>query len=204
MLVVADLFAVAEYRRDVDWGPLSRMATWVVVGVFLAGVFLWFTGGQGDAATTAKDGFRPLIGGLVLVILALHVHGMTRADQGGDKPPSKWAGPVTGTLAGWASTIANAAGPLMSIYLATLRMEKKTFVGTKAWFFLLLNVGKLPVLWLVGMLKPASIGLALCMIPPVAVGSLGGLWVLRAIPQKAFEWVVLALIAASALNLLLR
>ena len=39
--------------------------------------------------------------------------------------------------------------------------------------------------------------------PGIAVGSVSGLWILKAIPQRAFEWVVLVLIAASAMNLLI-
>ncbi len=205
VLVVADLFAVAEYRRDVDWTPLARMASWVVVGVVAAAIFLQATAGDADAAVAAqtKDWFRPFIGGLVLAILVLHVRAKLRATEDSDREPGKLTGPITGALAGWASTLANAAGPLMSMYLATLRMEKKTFVGTKAWFFLVLNIGKVPVLALVGMFKITGLGFALCLLPAVAVGSVSGLWILKAIPQRAFEWVVLVLIAASAMNLLI-
>ena len=53
--------------------------------------------------------------------------------------------------AGFITLIANAAGPLMAIYLVAMRLPKMEYVGTAAVFFMLLNLFKVPfmVLWIV-------------------------------------------------------
>ena len=40
--------------------------------------------------------------------------------------------------------VANAAGPVMSLYLLTARLDKLKFLGTAPWFFLLVNLFKVP------------------------------------------------------------
>ena len=40
--------------------------------------------------------------------------------------------------------LANAAGPVMALYLLAVSLPKAEFIGTSAWFFLLINLFKLP------------------------------------------------------------
>ena len=47
-------------------------------------------------------------------------------------------------LAGSTTMIANAAGPVMTIYLLACRLPKFEFVGTAAWFFFAINLLKVP------------------------------------------------------------
>jgi len=55
-----------------------------------------------------------------------------------------WYGPLFGLLGGFTTMIGNAAGPVMAIYLLSLKMPKYSFVGTNAWFFLVINCRYLP------------------------------------------------------------
>ena len=56
-----------------------------------------------------------------------------------------WYSPLFGLLGGFTTMIGNAAGPVMAIYLQSIRMPKLAFVGTNAWFFLCVNYLKLPL-----------------------------------------------------------
>ena len=45
---------------------------------------------------------------------------------------------------GFATMTANAAGAVMTLYLSASGIEKRRFVGTNAWFFLIVNLTKVP------------------------------------------------------------
>ena len=98
--------------------------------------------------------------------------------------------------------MANAAGPIMVIYLLAMRLPKLEFVGTSAWFFFIINWLKVPFSVGLGLITPESVRLDLMMLPLIAAGSVAGILFLRRIPQKAFNGVVQILAAAAAIKLL--
>ena len=67
----------------------------------------------------------------------------------------------------------NAAGPVMSIYLISHGMVKNEFMGTWSWFFLIVNLSKLPVVAGMGMMTAETLRFSLFM---VAFLVLGGWW----------------------------
>src|SRR5690606_5244485 len=61
-------------------------------------------------------------------------------------PPSPIAGQSTGVIAGFISTLAHSAGPLVNVYLLEQGLNKTRQTGTAVLFFLLVNVIKVPFL----------------------------------------------------------
>ena len=98
--------------------------------------------------------------------------------------------------------MANAAGPIMIIYLLAMRLPKVEFVGTSAWFFFVINWLKVPFSANLELMTAESVKLDLIMLPFIAVGAAVGILVLKRIPQKAFNVVVQILAAAAAIWLL--
>ncbi|CAM5743565.1 hypothetical protein SALBM311S_11557 [Streptomyces alboniger] len=49
-----------------------------------------------------------------------------------------------GVLGGFTTMVANAGGPVMSMYLLSAGFRKLGFLGTSAFFFLIVNVSKVP------------------------------------------------------------
>lgn len=49
-----------------------------------------------------------------------------------------------GTLSGITTMLANAAGPLVSLYLLAISLPKPQLIATSAWFFLIINASKIP------------------------------------------------------------
>ena len=98
--------------------------------------------------------------------------------------------------------MANAAGPVMIIYLMAMRLPKMEFVGTGAWFFFIVNWLKVPFSAKLEMMTAASVKLDLMMLPLIAIGAVAGIYFLKRIPQKAFKMVVQVLAAAAAVKLL--
>ena len=35
--------------------------------------------------------------------------------------------------------VANAAGPIMALYLLSMRFSKEKYIGTAAWYFMIMN-----------------------------------------------------------------
>ena len=193
MLVFADVVAVASYRRHAQWSYLWKLFPWTALGV-VAGYFALGRINDGQA--------RLLIGVIVLCLLALHLVRRTRATA--DEVPEHgwWYAPVFGVLAGFTTLVANAAGPLMIIYLLSMRLPKMEYMGTGAYYFLLMNLFKVPFMLNLGLIDARSFTGNLLLLPAVIAGALAGRVVLKRIDQRLFENLALGLSAAAGLKLL--
>jgi uncharacterized membrane protein YfcA len=189
VLCAADVFAIAYYRRHAQARRLFELALWVALGM----------GGGVLALRLGESVLRRLVGGIILLMVAAHLWRKRHADQ---PVPSGWHhGAPYGVAAGFATTVANAAGPVMSLYLLSQRLPKEEFVATGAWFFFLINLSKLPIYAHLGMISRPSLTFDACLLPAVAVGALLGRTVVRRLPQWVFERVVLGLTTVAALLL---
>ncbi len=193
ILILADLFAIVYHRRNARWGHVLRLLPAAFVGI-VAGYF--------GLKVVNDQQLKPIIGGIVLVMLGVN-YWWTRA-KGQDTPvPTQWwfvAG--LGFLAGVTTMMANAAGPIMIIYLLAMRLPKVEFVGTAAWFFFVINWLKVPFSANLELMTAESVKLDLTMLPFIAAGAVVGILVLKRIPQKTFIAVVQILAAAAAIKFL--
>ena len=192
MLVFADVVAVASYRRHAQWRYLWKLFPWTALGVVAGYLAL----GRIDDRQA-----RLLIGGIVLALLAVHLVRRTRPVA--EVPEHGWwYAPVFGVLAGFTTLVANAAGPLMVIYLLSMRLPKMEYMGTGAYYFLLMNLFKVPFMMNLGLIDARSFTGNLLLLPAVIAGALAGRVILRRIDQRLFENLALGLSAAAGLRLL--
>ncbi len=194
LLIVADVFAITAYRRQVNWQVLRRLAPAVLVGLLLGAVFLAF----------ADDTWvRKVIGVILLAVIAVTLArrrmGRTLASGGSHRI----AGATYGTLGGFTTMVANAAGPVMSMYFLASRFSVKEFLGTAAWFFALVNLTKLPFSIGLGLITGPGLLLDLVLVPAVVGGALFGLWFARRLDQTLFERLVIVFTVVGAGYLLL-
>jgi len=143
---------------------------------------------------------RVMIGTIVLVLLGLHL--IRRKKHVGEGEHGIWFAPTIGVLAGFTTLVANAAGPLMVIYLLAMRLPKLEFVGTGAVFFMLLNLFKVPFMVNLGLINSASFAFNLWLAPAVFLGAYLGRKILVRMDQRLFENLALALSAIAGLKLL--
>jgi hypothetical protein len=111
--------------------------------------------------------------------------------------PPRGGAPFFGMTAGFASTVANGAGPVMNLYLLSQRLPKETFVATGAWFFLVVNLSKVPIYVAYGLFTRESLLFDLFMVPVVLSGALVGRWVVRHTPQHVFDLLIIVVTALS-------
>ena len=107
-----------------------------------------------------------------------------------------------GALAGFTTMVANAAGPVMSMYFLAMRTPVRTFLGTSAWFFAIVNVFKLPFLAGIGLLDSRVLLMDALLVPLVILGASGGLWLARRMKQQVFDRIVIGLTIIGAVYLL--
>jgi len=193
ILILGDLFAIVYHRHNARWGHVLRLLPAAFAGI-VAGYF-------GLKLINDRQ-LKPIIGGIVLVMLVIN-YWWTKA-KGEDAPvPTQWWIAVTlGFLAGVTTMMANAAGPIMIIYLLAMRLPKVEFVGTGAWFFFVVNWLKVPFSANLDLITAESVKLNLMMLPFIAIGAIVGIFLLKYIPQKAFNATVQILAAAAAIKLL--
>lgn len=192
LLIVGDLIAVIWYRRSAVWGHLLRLFPWAVAGIVIG----FFALGRIDDRS-----LRPIIGAVVILMLGI---GLWRdlATRGTAAVPSAWwFAAVTGVLAGATTMIANAAGPVMMLYLLAMRLPKDEFLGTGAWFFAVVNWVKVPFSIGLGLITPQSLAFDAVLSAGVLVGAALGIIAARRIPQKAFSISMQVLTFGSAVML---
>jgi len=197
LLMVGDLFALFAYRRHAHWPTLLRLAPAVIAGLLVGFAFLALAG----------DGVvRRAIGVILLLMIAVTLWRrwrQSRADTA--SPPSSGlllAG-AYGTLGGFTTMVANAGGPVMSMYFLATRTPVQVFLGTSAWFFAIINVIKVPFLAGLGLFEPPVLLMDAVLAPLVVVGALLGLRVARRMNQRVFDRIVIALTIVGAVYLLI-
>ena len=91
----------------------------------------------------------------------------------------------------------------MAIYLLSLKMPKYSFVGTNAWFFLVINYLKIPLqVFAWHNISATSLALDACTIPFVIVGAVIGIGLVKKLPEKGFRYFTTAVTCISVIMLL--
>ncbi len=188
ILIAADVNALAYHRRHADWRQIARLLPWVALGMAPA----YYALGRLDENTV-----RPLLGALVLAMMILE--GVRRRLAWDRLPHHPVFGAAIGVAAGFATTMGNAAGPLMSLYLLARGLTKERFVGTVAWYFFIVNLSKVPVFAARGMITGRSLLFDLCVAPAVVLGSWIGFRFVSRMSPKVFLAVVYGLTAVAAI-----
>jgi uncharacterized protein len=182
VLIEGDLVAVGYWRRKAAWPSLARVLPWAAAGI-VAGYFLM--GSLSDAV------FKPLLGAMIIAIVGLDL--LRRAIRAEFRAENRAVAAVMGMLAGVFTMLANAAGPVMTIYLLSMGLPKDEFVGTSAWFFFVVNLFKLPFSAALGLVTWSSLGADLALLPLVLAGAWAGVLVMKKLPQGAFNAIAQAL-----------
>ena len=192
ILCMADLVAVLYYRRIAEWRYVWRLLPTALIGFAVA---LWV-----DRLIPPTE-FKHLMGACLLVVLLVMFWSQWK---GKENVLSKyaWYGPLFGLLGGFTTMIGNAAGPVMAIYLLSVKMPKYSFVGTNAWFFLVINYLKIPVQYFAwGNISGSTLLLDAYALPFVIVGGLIGIGIVKRLPERGFRIFTTAVTCLSVLLL---
>lgn len=198
-LVVADAVAVIAWRRHGDKRLLWPMVPWVLLGIGLCTGLLWWANRPDSPLATLASNLKPILGFLILLMLALSIWKQSIATWLREHPKAK---SITGVVAGIATTL-NAAGPVMILYLLAQRLPKAAFIGTGAWFFLLINCLKIPLIGAAtDTLHWNTLWLTLTLAPAVLLGCGAGFVLVKKIPERAFQITVRVMVLVAGVKLM--
>jgi uncharacterized protein len=195
MLITADIMAVLYYRRNAVWKHILRILPWVALGIIIALI-------TGNLINSNQ--FRIVLISIVWIMLILMVINDFRKKTESTIPESKLFRVFMGFAGGFATMIGNAAGPVFNLYFLSMKLTKKEFIGTSAWLYLIMNVGKLPLQALVWKnITISSLILDLIAVPIIALGIFIGIHIVKIIPEKAYRYFVIITTLGSSVLLFL-
>lgn len=196
LLICGDLLAVFFFKKHAHWSHLKGLMSPAILGIVLGFLLM--------RLDFSNSLFRHVIGWIVLAMVALHcVQRFTPAGGLEHLPHSKRFAWFMGGLAGVTTMMANAAGPVMAMYLLAVKLPKLQFVGTSAWFFLMINLIKVPFSCQLGLIRTGTLLFNLALVPVVMAGIVAGKALLKLIPQKLFEELALVFACLASLRLIM-
>ena len=194
LLICGDILAVSYYHRHADWKILARMLPIAMTGV-VGGFFL--------LSVVTNQQLTFFMGSIILgliVVTMLRDRGVISEKR---IPTGIGFAVVMGLTAGVMTMMANAAGPVMAVYLLSMKLPKKRFIGTSSWFFIVLNVFKVPFSAKLDLITRESLLFDLKMFPCIFLGAVIGVLIVKRLSNKKYVlWVQIAA-AAGALKLIL-
>lgn len=193
LLIAADLIVYPSFRKHGSWQDVWKLLAPTLVGL---GIGWWLLGRLSD------EGTKRAIGAIILVMVAVEIARRLKPQVFDRIAHSRAAGAGTGMAAGFSTMLANAAGPMVQLYLLARKVPKMDLLGTGARFFLLVNLIKVPLNSQLALITPASLMENARLLPGVIVGIFGGRWLIRRVPQRVFEWMVVGFAAVAGTRLL--
>lgn len=193
LLIAADLMAYPAFAKHGSWRPVWKLLVPTLLGVALG----WWVLGAISEMTA-----RRVIGGCVLAMVALQAGRRWRPHEFDSLAGSRGFGISAGILGGFATMLANAAGPVIQLYLMVGKVPKMELVGISARFFLMINLIKLPLNARLSLVTQESLLENLRLVPAVAVGIFGGKWLLRHVPQAMFERMIVVFATLAGLRMI--
>lgn len=193
MLVLADVFGVLYYHRHASWKHLRLLFPWAAVGV-IAGTVV----GKFIDDTT----FKMIMA--VIIIASIGIMLWLERGKKKDVPDYPWFAGVMGIAGGFTSMVGNLAGAVMAVYLLSMRLPKNAYIGTTAWFFMVVNWFKVPFhvfSWHTITLNTFLLDLAL--LPAIAAGAGLGILIVRQIPENVYRWFVITMTLVAAVFMFL-
>lgn len=192
MLIIGDLLAIWFYGKKVEWKQVRKLLPPAMIGVVIGTLLM-------DRMDEMV--FKPTVGVIILVLTAIQILKIWRPKLFDLIPHQLWFAWTLGLLAGMTTMMANAAGPVVALYLLAVAMPKLELVASSAWFFLVINVFKLPFSFSLGLISWESLLLDIAFCPGILIGMLAGKWMIKRIPQKVFDSLLLAFTGFAALRL---
>jgi uncharacterized membrane protein YfcA len=193
LLIVGDVCAIGYFGKEAQWTHIRRLLPPTLGGVVLG----WLLMKQLPETT-----FKPLVGAIILLLTCIQIARMWRPAWFDKIPHQKWFAWSLGLLVGITTMLANAAGPVMALYLLAVSLPKWELVGTSAWFFLLINLFKVPFSFSMGLISAETLAINAIFAPAILPGMWLGRWLIHRVSQRVFDSLLLAFTGVIAMRLI--
>jgi uncharacterized membrane protein YfcA len=193
LLIVCDITVYPMFRRHAKWKQVWP----ILIPSFLGIIGGYFFLGSIDNSTARKS-----IGLIILVMLILQLVRGYKQDFLKKLPDSEIFRWGSGLIIGISTMMANAAGPVYSIYSLVHKMPKNEFLGIGARCFLLVNIIKVPFMTDLDIINSWSLKMDALLLPGIFAGIFIGKRLIDRIPQGAFEILLYAFSGIAGVRLI--
>lgn len=191
LLLVMDVIAIWNYRRDANWNILRIMIPGAMVGT-IVGWVLW---------AIVTDAVVNLLVGVISVAFVIWAFSPL-AKKIVDAHPSKPWGAFWGGVGGFTSFISHAGGPPYQIYVLPQRLTPVIYSGTTAFFFGIVNLSKLIPYGFLGQLNVTNLTAAAFLAPVAIAGVLVGVALVKRISARLFYYLAYAMVFVLGVKLI--
>lgn len=186
--IVADLYVTYKYRREMSIKTALKLIPFGILGMGIASMV---------ASRINEDEFKIMLGIIILFASALYF--VKKYDDKMEK-----VGWLFGIIGAAASYLANVSGPIFNIYFLSFKKDVKTYLGTRALFFSLLNFFKFFFYLLIFKnINEFTLLRGAMSVPFIFVGIFISKILISKISQKTFNLMVVILGIIIALKLIL-
>jgi uncharacterized membrane protein YfcA len=194
LLILCDVIVYPLFRKYSSWSKVWPLLPSTLIGLAIG----YFLLNSIDDSTARK-----VIGTIILIMVALQLFREYKRDFLENLPDSAAFLAGSGLSVGVSTMVANAAGPVYSIYALVHKMSKEDFLGIGARFFLLINVIKVPMLGNLSLINSESLKLNAVLVPGIVAGILTGRKLIHLVPQRVFECLLYLFSLIAGLRLLI-
>jgi uncharacterized membrane protein YfcA len=194
MLCIADVMGVWYYHRHASWPHLKKLFPWAAVGTVL-GTFV--------AGNIDDHAFKIIMAVIILVSVFIMIW-LERGHKK-DVPDFLWFAILMGIAGGFTSMVGNLAGSVMAVYFLSMRLPKNAYIGTTAWFFMVINWFKIPFhVFVWETISWNTFFLSLLCVPAILLGAWAGIRIVKIIPEKMYRWFIIGMTIIAAVLMLLK
>lgn len=195
LIIVADFFTMAQYRKSFDKSIIVRFIPYAVVGIILGALFFNLFRGH---EYVLKCG----IGVLAVVFVLFQV--MRKAVFGilEKHNPRYWESALLGAITGFTSMIAHAGGPPVNVYLLPQKLPRTIHVGTVAVTFFIISLIKLIPYSALGLLHASDFSTVLVLVPVAFLSVRLGVFMNRHVSDLWFGRVIYTLLFLTGIQLI--
>ncbi|HEY0651818.1 MAG TPA: sulfite exporter TauE/SafE family protein [Chryseosolibacter sp.] len=188
MLCLADVLGVWYYHRHASWSHLKKLFPWAILGT-IAGTVV--------GRLVDDSAFKVIMA--VVIILSVIIMLWLEKGHKVEIPGKKWFAALTGTAGGFTSMVGNLAGSVMAVYFLSMRLPKNQFIGTTAWFFMVINWFKVPFhVFAWKTISWNTFLLNLMTLPAIVLGGLVGILLVKNIPETSYRWFIISMTLIAA------
>lgn len=191
ILIFADFFGVAYYKQHTSWKYLITLIPWVIIGIYLGSLY---------GAKINEELFRYTMACIILIgVVIIYIKEKKKIIINNNLGISI----IIGLLGGFTTMVGNIAGPVMSVYLLSMGLDKKTYIGTAAWFFLCVNIIKIPFhVYIWKTINMEIFYLDLLLLPGIIIGAIIGIKLVKIIPEYYYKKFIIIMTLLSAILML--
>lgn len=193
ILLLADVLGVWYYHRHASWKHLKILFPWAAVGVVLGTI----------AGSYINDQVFKVVMAATIVVSVVIMLWLEKLGSADKVPDKKSFAVATGVAGGFTSMVGNLAGSVMSVYLLSVRLPKNAFIGTTAWFFLVVNWFKVPFhVFVWKTIQWNTVLFSLATFPLIILGAYLGIILVRKLTDTMYRWFIIVMTLIAAMGML--